>query len=48
MVNSLRDVLCYLAVRIADQQQVVVHLVTVDSEQRLGQTCLQLARTLAS
>jgi CRP-like cAMP-binding protein len=36
----------YLAVRIADQQQVIAHLVTVDSEQRLGQTLLQLARTL--
>ena len=36
----------YLAVRIADQQQVIVNLVTVDSEQRLGQTLLQLARTL--
>ena len=28
----------YLAVRIADQQQVIANLVTVDSEQRLGQT----------
>ncbi|HEX9144972.1 MAG TPA: Crp/Fnr family transcriptional regulator [Candidatus Binatia bacterium] len=36
----------YLAVRIADQQQVIANLVTVDSEQRLGQTLLQLARTL--
>lgn len=36
----------YLAVRIADQQQVIVNLVTVDSEQRLGQTLLQLARTM--
>jgi CRP-like cAMP-binding protein len=36
----------YLAVRIADQQQVITNLVTVDSEQRLGQTLLQLARTL--
>jgi CRP-like cAMP-binding protein len=36
----------YLAVRVADQQQVIVNLVTVDSEQRLGQTLLQLARTL--
>jgi CRP/FNR family transcriptional regulator, cyclic AMP receptor protein len=36
----------YLAVRIADQQQVIAHLVTVDSEQRLGKTLLQLARTL--
>jgi CRP/FNR family transcriptional regulator, cyclic AMP receptor protein len=36
----------YLTVRIADQQQVIANLVTVDSEQRLGQTLLQLARTL--
>jgi CRP/FNR family transcriptional regulator, cyclic AMP receptor protein len=33
----------YLAVRIADQQQVISNLVTVDSEQRLGKTLLQLA-----
>jgi CRP-like cAMP-binding protein len=36
----------YLAVRIADQQQVISDLVTVDSEQRLGKTLLRLARTL--
>src|SRR6478736_4800480 len=36
----------YLTVRIADQQQVIANLVTVDSEQRLGQTLLQLARKL--
>ena len=36
----------YLAVRIADQQQIIANLVTVDSEQRLGQTLLRLARTL--
>src|SRR6202162_5509766 len=36
----------YLAVRIANQQQVIADLVTVDSEQRLGKTLLQLARTL--
>jgi len=36
----------YLAVRIADQQQVIANLVTVDSEQRLGQTLLQLGRTM--
>lgn len=36
----------YLAVRIADQQQVIANLVMVDSEQRLGKTLLQLARTL--
>ena len=36
----------YLAVRVADQQEVIANLVTVDSEQRLGKTLLQLARTL--
>ena len=36
----------YLAVRIADQQHVIANLVTVDSEQRLGQTLLQLARSM--
>jgi len=36
----------YLAVRVADQQQVIANLVTVDSEQRLAQTLLQLARTM--
>jgi CRP/FNR family transcriptional regulator, cyclic AMP receptor protein len=36
----------YLAERIADQQQVIANLVTVDSEQRLGQTLLQLARSM--
>ena len=36
----------YLAVRIADQQQAIANLVTVDSEQRLGKTLLQLARKL--
>jgi CRP/FNR family transcriptional regulator, cyclic AMP receptor protein len=36
----------YLAERIADQQQVIANLVTVDSEQRLGKTLLQLARKL--
>jgi CRP/FNR family cyclic AMP-dependent transcriptional regulator len=46
-----RDSLCegfvrYLAVRIADQHQIIANLVTVDSEQRLGQTLLQLARTM--
>ena len=38
----------YLAARIADQQQVIANLVTVDSEQRLGKTLLQLARTLGN
>jgi CRP/FNR family transcriptional regulator, cyclic AMP receptor protein len=33
-------------VRIADQQQIIANLVMVDSEQRLGQTLLRLARTI--
>src|SRR5690349_6083192 len=32
----------YLAVRVSDQQEVIANLVMVDSEQRLGQTLLQL------
>lgn len=36
----------YLSVRIADQQEVIANLVTVDSEQRLGKTLLNLARSL--
>jgi len=36
----------YLAVRIADQQQIIANLVTVDSEHRLGETLLQLGRTM--
>ena len=36
----------YLAVRLADQQQIIANLATVDSEQRLGKTLLRLATTL--
>jgi CRP/FNR family transcriptional regulator, cyclic AMP receptor protein len=36
----------YLAVRVADQQEVIANLVTVDSERRLGKTLLHLARQL--
>jgi CRP/FNR family transcriptional regulator, cyclic AMP receptor protein len=36
----------YLAARIGDQQQVIANLAPADSEQRLGKTLLQLARTL--
>jgi len=36
----------YLAVRVADQQQIIAHLLTVDSEHRLGETLLALARKL--
>jgi len=36
----------YLTVRVADQQEVIANLVTVDSEQRLGRTLLKIARKL--
>lgn len=36
----------YLAARVEEQQQVIANLVTVDSEQRLGKTLLQLAKTI--
>jgi CRP-like cAMP-binding protein len=36
----------YLAARIAEQQQIIANLVTIDSEQRLGKTLLQLAHKL--
>jgi len=38
----------YLAVRVADQQEVIANLVTVDGEQRLGKTLLHLARQLGT
>jgi CRP/FNR family cyclic AMP-dependent transcriptional regulator len=44
--SLLEGFIRYLAVRIADQQEVIANLVTVDSEQRLGKTLLQLARKL--
>ncbi|HME69816.1 MAG TPA: Crp/Fnr family transcriptional regulator [Myxococcota bacterium] len=36
----------YLAERVTSQQEVITHLVTVDSEQRLGETLLMLGRHL--
>jgi len=44
--SLLEGFIKYLAVRVADQQEVIANLVTVDSEQRLGQTLLQIARKL--
>lgn len=38
----------YLTVRVADQQSVIANLVTIDSEQRLGKTLLQLAKQLGT
>ena len=43
---SVEGFVRYLAVRISDQQDVISNLVTIDSEQRLGKTLLQLARKL--
>ena len=42
----LQHFIHYLAVRIADQQETIANLLTVDSEQRLGKTLLHLARKL--
>lgn len=42
----LEGFMLYLTVRIADQQTVITNLMTADSEQRLGQTLLDLARRL--
>lgn len=45
--NSLFDSFVqYLVVRIAEQQQTIASLMTVDSEQRLGEALLMLARKL--
>jgi CRP/FNR family transcriptional regulator, cyclic AMP receptor protein len=44
--SLFRGFVQYLALRVADQQQVIANMVTVDSEQRLGQTLLQLGRTM--
>src|SRR6185295_11589551 len=44
--SLLEGFIKYLTVRVADQQEVIANLVTVDSEQRLGQTLLQIARKL--
>lgn len=44
--SLLEGFIKYLSVRVADQQEVIANLVTVDSEQRLGKTLLQLARQL--
>lgn len=45
--NSLVDgFVQYLANRVGEQQQVISNLITVDSEHRLGETLLMLARKL--
>ncbi|MFL6212337.1 MAG: Crp/Fnr family transcriptional regulator [Blastocatellia bacterium] len=49
MTNLLHEkFIRYLTQRIADQQQVITRLVTVDTEHRLGETLLQLARRLGT
>ncbi|PWW64718.1 Crp/Fnr family transcriptional regulator [Actinokineospora spheciospongiae] len=42
----LEDFVRHMATRLAEQQQVISDLVTVDSEQRLGSTLLSLGRKL--
>jgi CRP/FNR family transcriptional regulator, cyclic AMP receptor protein len=42
--SLLEEFIRYLAMRIADQQQAIANFVTMDSEQRLGKTLLQLAK----
>jgi CRP-like cAMP-binding protein len=44
--SLLEGLVQYLALRVADQQEVIAQLVTVDSEQRLGAILLDLARRL--
>lgn len=44
--SLLEDFVKYLTVRVAEQQQVIANLVTVDSEHRLGKTLLQLAQSI--
>jgi CRP-like cAMP-binding protein len=42
--SLLEGFIRYLSVRISDQQEMIKNLVTVDSEHRLGETLLRLAR----
>ena len=44
--SLLEDFVRCLAVRIDEQQRIITHLITVDSEHRLGETLLELARKL--
>jgi CRP-like cAMP-binding protein len=44
--SLLEEFVGYLTARIARQQETIMHLVTVDSEHRLGETLLMLARDL--
>ena len=44
--SQLESFVKYLAVRVADQQQIITELVTIDSERRLAETLLRLAKKL--
>lgn len=44
--SQLESFIKYLAVRVADQQQIITNLITIDSEHRLAETLLRLARKL--
>ena len=44
--SLLESFVKYLTVRLADQQRIITHLVTIDSEQRLAKTLLRLAKKL--
>lgn len=44
--DLLKGFVKYLALRVAQQQQVIASLATVDSEKRLGNTLLQLAENI--
>lgn len=44
--DLLKGFVKYLALRVAQQQQVIASLATVDSEKRLGNTLLQLAKNI--
>ena len=46
--SLLEEFVRYLAMRLAEQQQVIANLVTVDREQRLGKTLLHLAKSIGT
>lgn len=44
--SQMESFVKYLAVRVADQQQIITDLITIDSEHRLAETLLRLAKKL--
>ena len=44
--SLLENFVQYLTARVSEQQQIITYMVTVDSEHRLGETLLALARKL--